>query len=64
MQRECRRFRHTPSLVTGAGFFPYRKLAGILEQNVKEWFKSLTPVLEAEMEAAFEQRKNLARRLR
>ena len=38
---------------------PYRKLAGILEQNVK----SLTPVLEAEMEAAFEQRKNLARRL-
>ena len=41
---------------------PYRKLAGILEQNVKNGSKSLTPVLEAEMEAAFEQRKNLARR--
>ena len=36
---------------------PYRKLAGILEQNVKNGSKSLTPVLEAEMEAAFEQRK-------
>ena len=33
---------------------PYRKLAGILEQNVKNGSKSLTPVLEAEMEAAFE----------
>ena len=42
---------------------PYRKLVGILEQNVKNGSKSLTPVLEAEMEAAFEQRKNLARRL-
>ena len=42
---------------------PYRKLAGILEQNVKNGSKSLTPVLEAEMEAAFEQHKNLARRL-
>ena len=42
---------------------PYRKLAGILEQNVKNGSKSLTPVLEAEMEAAFEQRKNLARHL-
>ena len=42
---------------------PYRKLAGRLEQNVKNGSKSLTPVLEAEMEAAFEQRKNLARRL-
>ena len=42
---------------------PYRKLAGILEQKVKNGSKSLTPVLEAEMEAAFEQRKNLARRL-
>ena len=42
---------------------PYSKLAGILEQNVKNGSKSLTPVLEAEMEAAFEQRKNLARRL-
>ena len=30
---------------------PYRKLAGILEQNVKNGSKSLTPVLEAEMEA-------------
>ena len=34
-----------------------------MEQNVKNGSKSLTPVLEAEMEAAFEQRKNLARRL-
>lgn len=42
---------------------PYRKLAGILEQNVKNGSKSLAPILEAEMENAFEQRKNLARRL-
>lgn len=42
---------------------PYRKLAGILEQNIKNGSKSLAPILEAEMENAFEQRKNLARRL-
>lgn len=42
---------------------PYRKLAGILEQNVKNGSRSLAPILEAEMENAFEQRKNLARRL-
>lgn len=41
----------------------YRKLAGILEQNVKNGSRSLVPVLESEMEIAFEQRKNLARRL-
>lgn len=42
---------------------PYRKLAGILEQNVKNGSKSLAPILETEMENAFEQRKNLARKL-
>lgn len=42
---------------------PYRKLAGILTQNVKNGSEKLRPMLEAEMEEAFEQRKTLARRL-
>lgn len=42
---------------------PYRKLAGILEQNVKNGGSSLRVVLEAEMQEAFEERKTLARRL-
>ena len=42
---------------------PYRKLAGILEQNVKNGSEKLRPILEAEMAEAFEQRKTLARRM-
>lgn len=44
------------------GLLPYRKLAGLLEQNVKNGAERLRPLLEAEMENAFEQRKTLARR--
>lgn len=42
---------------------PYRKLAGLLEQNIRNGSEGLRAVLEAEMEAAFEQKKNLARKL-
>lgn len=42
---------------------PYRKLAGILEQNVKNGTGNLRTVLETEMQEAFEQRKLLARRM-
>ena len=42
---------------------PYRKLAGILEQNVKNGTSHLRPILETEMHDAFEQRKTLARRM-
>lgn len=41
----------------------YLKLAGLLEQNRKTGIKNLKLLLDAEMEAAFEQRKNLAKKL-
>ena len=63
MQRGVPEIRAYSEFGNRCRVLPYRKLAGILEQNVKNGSKSLTPVLEAEMEAAFEQRKNLARRL-
>lgn len=42
---------------------PYRKLAGLLEQNIKNGSGNLRIVLETEMQEAFEQRKLLARRM-
>lgn len=42
---------------------PYRKLASILEQNVKNGTENLRSILETEMAEAFEQRKMLARRM-
>lgn len=42
---------------------PYRKLAGLLEQNLKNGTDNLRSVLETEMRDAFEQRKTLAKRL-
>lgn len=42
---------------------PYRKLAGILEQNVKNGTEGLRALLETEMAEAFEQRKAIARRM-
>lgn len=45
------------------GLLSYRKLATLLEQNVRKGSDHLRPLLEAEMEDAFEQRKNLARRM-
>lgn len=42
---------------------PYRKLAGLLEQNIRKGSEGLRLVLEAELEDAFEQQKTLARRM-
>ncbi|MEG1780483.1 MAG: hypothetical protein RR242_04160 [Clostridium sp.] len=42
---------------------PYRKLAGILEQNIKNGTGNIGSILEIEMQEAFEQRKILARRM-
>lgn len=42
---------------------PYRKLSGLLEQNIQKGSRQLRPLLEAEMEDAFEQKKALARRM-
>lgn len=45
------------------GLQPYVKLAALLEQNRKTGSKSLRAALELEMVSAFEQRKNLAKKL-
>lgn len=45
------------------GLQPYVKLAALLEQNRKTGGKNLKSALELEMVSAFEQRKNLARKL-
>lgn len=45
------------------GLQPYIKLAALLEQNRKTGSKNLRAALELEMAAAFEQRKNLAKKL-
>ena len=42
---------------------PYLRLAGLIEQNRKEGVKNLRNLLSIEMNAAFEERKNLARKL-
>lgn len=42
---------------------PYLKLSSLLEQNRKTGSKNLRAILQSEMADAFEQRKNLARRL-
>ncbi|PNV60816.1 hypothetical protein C0033_16620 [Clostridium sp. chh4-2] len=46
-----------------AGLGCYLKLSGLLEQNRKTGMKNLKVLLDAEMEDAFEQRKNLAKKL-
>lgn len=45
------------------GLQPYLKLSALLEQNRKTGSRQLRPALELEMVSAFEQRKNLAKRL-
>lgn len=42
---------------------PYRKLAALLEQNLKTGTKGLRDLLEIEMAGAFEQRKSVAKRM-
>lgn len=44
------------------GLQPYLKLAGLLEQNRREGTKNLRSAMRLEMAAAFEERKNLARK--
>ncbi len=44
------------------GLQPYLKLAGLLEQNRREGTKNLRGAMKTEMAAAFEERKNLARK--
>lgn len=63
MQRGVPEIRAYSEFGSRCKVLSYRKLAGILEQNVKNGSRSLSPILETEMENAFEQRKNLARRL-
>ncbi len=45
------------------GLRPYMKLASLLEQNRKSGLKNLRYLLEEEVVSAFEERKNIARRL-
>lgn len=45
------------------GLQPYRKLISLLEQNRRTGTKNLRDMLQAELASAFEQRKNLAKRL-
>lgn len=45
------------------GLRPYMKLASLLEQNRKTGLKNLRYLLEEEVASAFEERKNIARRL-
>ena len=45
------------------GLLPYRKLSGLLEQNVKKGSESLRLALEEELENAFEQQKVMVRRM-
>lgn len=42
---------------------PYRKLSALIVQNLRKGSRGLTTLMEAEAEEAFEQRKNLARKL-
>ena len=42
---------------------PYRKLAALIVQNLRKGSRGLTSLMEAEAEEAFEQRKNLAKKL-
>lgn len=45
------------------GLLPYRKLSGLLEQNVRKGSESLRLALETELEEAFEQQKTMIRRM-
>lgn len=63
MQRGIPEIRAYAEFGSRCRCLPYRKLAGLLEQNLKNGSEGLRAVLEAEMENAFEQKKNLARRM-
>lgn len=63
MQRGVPELRAYSEFGKRCRLIPYRKLAGLLEQNIKNGSEGLRKALEAEMEAAFEQKKNLARKM-
>lgn len=62
MQRGIPELQAYAEFGAGCHFRLYRKLAGILEQNVRNGSEGLRKALEAEMESAFEEQKALARR--
>lgn len=62
MQRGVPELQAYAEFGNGCRFRPYRKLAGLLEQNVRNGAEGLRNALETEMESAFEEQKALARR--
>lgn len=62
MQRGIPELQAYAEFGAGCHFRLYRRLAGILEQNVRNGSEGLRKALEAEMESAFEEQKALARR--
>ncbi len=62
MQRGVPELQAYAEFGAGCHSRPYRKLSGLLEQNVRNGAEGLRKALEAEMESAFEEQKALARR--
>ncbi|MBO5573869.1 MAG: type II secretion system F family protein [Clostridium sp.] len=62
MQRGVPELQAYESFAAGCRSLPYRKMAGLLAQNIRNGSEKMREALELEMENAFEQRKNLARR--
>ena len=62
MQRGVSELQAYAEFGAGCRLRPYRKLSGLLEQNVRNGAEGLRKALETEMESAFEEEKALARR--
>ena len=62
MQRGVPELQAYAEFGAGCRLRPYRKLSGLLEQNVRNGAEGLRKALETEMESAFEEEKALARR--
>ena len=62
MQRGVSELQAYAEFGAGCRLRPYRKLSGLLEQNVRNGAEGLRKALETEMESAFEEDKALARR--
>ena len=62
MQRGVPELTAYESFAAACRSLPYRKMAGLLSQNIRNGSEKMREALELEMENAFEQRKNLARR--
>ena len=62
MQRGVPELQAYAEFGAGCHFRPYRKLSGLLEQNVRNGAEGLRKALETEMESAFEEQKASARR--